>query len=89
MKKTIVSDASLKFRKRNDDRHGLVMNELLRLSNLKQRIINSEVNSNIKEIITIGDIEADIFELESELDQILATKTQILASRSRVGREIQ
>jgi hypothetical protein len=78
-----VSEFSLKFRKKTEDKHASLVSEINKILSLKRDIINNSSHPLLK-YLTIECIDADIFKLESDLDKVLQDKTKILASKSRI-----
>ena len=78
MLRTIVAEFSLKFKKKINDKHSFLIGELDRLHNLKNEFLNRNgVNA-------IDNIEADIYDTECALEQVLIDKTKVLVMNSRV-----
>jgi hypothetical protein len=74
---------SIKYNKKIDDKHGLIIAELDKLHALLQSL-NSDPNHPLLSHITPLQVESDLFSLNLELDKILKSKTTILAARSRI-----
>jgi len=81
MIRTKAMEFSVRYRKRCDDRHESISQELTKLHNIKNRIL---CNNEIGGYININDLNNDILQLQLELDDVLIEKTKILASKSRV-----
>ena len=83
MIRSIVSELSLKYKKRIEEKHSTVIEELSKLNDLK-RDLASNPGSMIGKFISINDVDLDILLLEDDLTKLLESKTKMLAATSRI-----
>jgi len=77
--RTLTQEFSVRYKKRIDDRHTSVINELTRLHCIKLKQCDN--TNRVDGFVEL--IESDITSLELELEQVLEEKTKMLASKSR------
>jgi hypothetical protein len=82
MLRTIVAEYSLKFKKRTEDKHAALINTLDRLHSIKESLLCN--NSHLSNLISIENVDADIYDTELLLEEVLVDKTRMLASKSRI-----
>ncbi len=78
-----AAEFSIKYNKKTDDKHKLVVNEINKLQSLKQELLANDKHP-LSNVISMEQVEADLFSLNTELDKVLNAKTKLLSSRSRI-----
>ncbi len=83
MIRTKAAEFSLKFNKRTESKHSMLINEINKLQNIKCDLIANPLHPLLR-YIDIDSVDADLFSLNLELDKVLTDKTKILSNKSRL-----